>query len=294
MSSINPFPADPDRAAIWDMLVERDIESYVRSDWSMVADDFVSAAEFMTIDAGRTSNPDSWGIGRDLDAYRESWLAGGAALGATIPADELAAGLHVATTLRDIDIQGDSAIAHKKFDGSLTRDDGGVVRLEWQTLYLCRRDAGSWRIRGFVGYLPNPMGGSSADPHVTPAKAVPAGAAQHTTAGPYSPVLTVRADRLVAISGQAAILPDGSIAGQDIEEQTRLTLDNCRRQLGSAGATLDDVVKVNAYLSDMADWDRFNAVYDSYLPEPHPVRTTVGATLLKGLLVEVEMWAIGR
>jgi hypothetical protein len=63
---------------------------------------------------------------------------------------------------RDIDgfLAGDRAVARKKFDGAIARADGGVERLNWQTLYFCRRARGRWRIAGFVGYLPHPMGGA--------------------------------------------------------------------------------------------------------------------------------------
>src|SRR5215204_2227083 len=113
------------------------------------------------------------------------------------------------------------------------------------------------------------------------AKRVPIGATQHSTAGPYSPVLEIQADRLVVISGQVALDPQRNIVGDTIEEQTRATLANCRRQLESAGCTFDDVFKVNAYMADLADWNRFNAVYMELIPEPRPARTTVGARLLR-------------
>ncbi|HYH32456.1 MAG TPA: RidA family protein [Pseudonocardia sp.] len=283
----SPFPSDPDRHEIWTMLVERDIAGYVAGDWSLVEDDFVDAAEFVAVDARNRANPDSWRLGRTLDGYRDNWLAGSVRLRAQTDPDELEAALHDLTTLRDIEIRGDDAIAHKKFDGTVPRRDGSAARLDWQTLYLCRRVGGRWRIRGFVGYLPSGQAQSQA----LPGKQVPPAARQHATAGPYSPVLTVGADRLVVLSGQAAIAPDGSVVGSDIEEQTRLTLENCRRQLATAGCDLTDVVKVNVYLSDMALWERFNTVYREVLPEPRPVRTAVGAALLDGLLVEVEMWA---
>ena len=96
-------------------------------------------------------------------------------------------------------------------------------------------------------------------------KFVPAGAAQHKTAGPYSPVLEVQADRLVVISGQVAVDPDGNILGDTIEEQTRATLENCRRQLETAGCTFHDVFKVNAYMADVNEWDRFNDRRDADL-----------------------------
>ena len=125
-----------------------------------------------------------------------------------------------------------------------------------------------------------------------PRKSVPPGADQHRTAGPYSPVIEVDARRLVVLSGQVAVAPDGNVIGATIEEQTRATLDNCRRQLAVAGCDFGDVFKVNVYLSDLADWARFNAVYAATFPRPLPVRTAVQAILMPGFRVEIELWAV--
>lgn len=127
-----------------------------------------------------------------------------------------------------------------------------------------------------------------------PVKRVPAGATQHATAGPYSPVLEVLADRFVVISGQVSLDLEGNIVGDTIEEQTRQTMANCRRLLESAGCTLEDVFKVNAFMTNLDDWNRFNKVYMELMPEPRPVRTTVGVKLLRTFLIEIEMWAAGR
>lgn len=125
-----------------------------------------------------------------------------------------------------------------------------------------------------------------------PLKRRPENARQHVTAGPYSPVLEVDAARLVVISGQVAVDMSGEVIGSTIEEQTRATLDNCAAQLASANCTLGDVFKVNIYLTDLADWTRFNAIYEEAMVEPLPVRTAVQAILLPGFLVEIEMWAV--
>jgi 2-iminobutanoate/2-iminopropanoate deaminase len=125
-----------------------------------------------------------------------------------------------------------------------------------------------------------------------PLKRRPEGARQHVTAGPYSPVLEVDAQRLVVISGQVAVDLDGRVLGSTIEEQTRATLGNCTDCLASAGCTLGDVFKVNIYLADLAHWARFNEIYEKVMPEPLPVRTVVQAILLPGYLVEIEMWAV--
>ena len=125
-----------------------------------------------------------------------------------------------------------------------------------------------------------------------PLKQLPPGSAQHTTAGPYSPVLEVSAERLVVISGQVAVAANGDVVGNTIEEQTEATLDNCLRQLQTAGCTFADVFKANIYLADISDWERFNAIYKARLPPPLPVRTAVQAVLLPGFRVEIEMWCV--
>jgi 2-iminobutanoate/2-iminopropanoate deaminase len=125
-----------------------------------------------------------------------------------------------------------------------------------------------------------------------PLKWCPRAARQHVTAGPYSPVLEVDARHLVVLSGQVAVDPKGQVIGSTIEEQTVATLENCARHLTSADCSLADVFKVNVYLADLADWARFNAIYEGYMAEPLPARTAVQAILLPGYLVEIEMWAV--
>ncbi|MFV0386546.1 hypothetical protein [Paracoccus sp. (in: a-proteobacteria)] len=156
----NPFPStDPDRRDIWDMLVRRDIDAYVRADWQAVADDFI-ATGFTGIDARFQPDPDGFALSfPTLPAYRDRWLkkarefrteqAAGAFSG-----DPRRAIYH-ATRLERIEIDGDAALARKKFDGGLHRTNGGFDRMNWQTLYICRRKANRWKIAGFVGYLPH-------------------------------------------------------------------------------------------------------------------------------------------
>lgn len=103
--------------------------------------------------------------------------------------------------------------------------------------------------------------------------------------GPYTPA--VRAGGFVFVSGQTPRDPGtGALVGRTVAEQSRQTLDNVRRVLAAAGATLDDVVSVTVYLTDVATWDEFNAVYRDYFREPFPTRTAVGVAL-RDILVEV-------
>ncbi|KKB08384.1 hypothetical protein [Devosia chinhatensis] len=156
--SQDPFADDPDRSAIWTMLVPRDIRAYVNADWSMVEDDFV-ADDFLGLHGNKTANPDGWTISfPTLAHYREEWLRQAHEGRAVAYAEDVEAGIHRATRLTEIEISGDRAVAHKKFDGEIKLADGGVDRLNWQTLYFCRKVEGRWKLTGFVGYLPYPMG----------------------------------------------------------------------------------------------------------------------------------------
>jgi len=114
---------------------------------------------------------------------------------------------------------------------------------------------------------------------------------QHTTAGPYSPVLVVSPGKLVVICGQAALDMDGKLVSEDFDAQARTTLDNCLKQLQFADCDMSDVFKVNVYLTDLADWPSFNEIYRGYMPKPRPVRTAIQSGLLHKFRVEVEMWA---
>jgi 2-iminobutanoate/2-iminopropanoate deaminase len=125
-----------------------------------------------------------------------------------------------------------------------------------------------------------------------PLKRVPTGAVQHTTAGPYSPVLEITVERLVVLSGQVAVDLDGNVIGATMEEQAEAALANCARQLASAGCGFADVFKVNVYLTDLSEWSLFNKIYERRMPPPRPVRTAVQAILLDGFRVEIEMWAV--
>jgi enamine deaminase RidA (YjgF/YER057c/UK114 family) len=273
------------------MLVERDVKAFVGQDWSIIQDDFIEEG-FMGIDGRNLSNPDSWLLNfPSLDSYKQHWLNQAAEFNKSEFISDPETSLVEATTLRDIEIVDNSALGHKKFDGKLVKKTGEIVSLNWQTLYRCRKIGNSWKIAGFTGFLPHPLGVSSSG---QPAKQQPVNASQHITAGPYSPVLQVNPGQIIVISGQAAINQAGEVVGDTIEEQAMLTLENCRKQLESGGSSLNDAFKVNVYLTDLDNWPRFNEVYKKYFREPLPVRTAVQSGLLSSLLVEIEIWAIKK
>ena len=110
--------------------------------------------------------------------------------------------------------------------------------------------------------------------------------------GPYSQ--GVASSGLVFCSGQVALDPaSGELVGTDVAVETRRCLDNLGAVLVAAGSGFERVVKVTAYLTDMADFAEFNQVYAEFFPTDPPARATVGvAALPKGARVEVECIAM--
>lgn len=106
--------------------------------------------------------------------------------------------------------------------------------------------------------------------------------------GAYSQGL--RAGDFIFVSGQGPLDPvTGQIVGDSIEEQTARVLENIKAILEAGGASMADVVKVSAHLSDLDLFDRYNRVYSAYFPDPKPARTTVGSTLPReGMLIEID------
>lgn len=114
--------------------------------------------------------------------------------------------------------------------------------------------------------------------------------------GPYSP--TARAGKLVVCSGQIGIT--GGTAGAALVSggfaaQARQALENVTAVLASERLGWSDVVKVTAYLTDIADYAAFNEVYLEALGPHRPARSVVAvAGLPMGALVEIEVWAQDR
>jgi 2-iminobutanoate/2-iminopropanoate deaminase len=112
--------------------------------------------------------------------------------------------------------------------------------------------------------------------------------------GPYSHAVV--AGGFVFVSGQGSKDPaTGRFVGSEIAAQTRQTLRNIRTILNHVNLDLTDVVKVNAYLSNIKDFRGFNEAYDGLLGDARPARTTVQATLPSAeMLVEIDVVAKAR
>jgi 2-iminobutanoate/2-iminopropanoate deaminase len=109
--------------------------------------------------------------------------------------------------------------------------------------------------------------------------------------GPYSHA--VWSGRNLFCSGQTPIDPaTGKLIDGDVEAQTHRAFDNLQAVIEDAGLTMDDVVKCNVYLTDMANFAAMNTAYATRFTAPYPARTTVAvAGLPLNAQVEIELVA---
>ena len=112
--------------------------------------------------------------------------------------------------------------------------------------------------------------------------------------GPYSQ--GIAADGFVFTAGQVPINPaSGKIEAETIEDQTRQVLTNVDAVLRAAGASLDRVVKMTVFMTDLADFQAMNGVYAEFFPSNPPARSAVQVVALPlGVQVEMEAVALTR
>lgn len=105
--------------------------------------------------------------------------------------------------------------------------------------------------------------------------------------GPVSEVTI--AGGFAFVSGQISLDPvTGEIIHGTIEEEAEHALSNLKAIVEELGATLDDVVKTDVFLSTMDDFDRMNAVYEKYFgTKCPPARSGVALELWGGMKIEV-------
>lgn len=96
-------------------------------------------------------------------------------------------------------------------------------------------------------------------------------------------------DGLLYVSGQAAVdFKTSEFMLGNIEEETRLTLNNIKAIVEAAGASMNDIIKCTVHLADIGEFDRYNEVYAQYFSGVKPARTTVQSTLAEGIKVEID------
>lgn len=108
--------------------------------------------------------------------------------------------------------------------------------------------------------------------------------------GPYSQAVAVNSGKLVFLSGQIGLEPNtGELISENFEGQVRQSFANMQAVIQAAGGSLDHIVKLTLFLTDLSKFASANAIMADIIPQPYPARSTIGVTSLpKGAQFEVE------
>ena len=119
-----------------------------------------------------------------------------------------------------------------------------------------------------------------------------------TDPDPYEPFRlsqAIRVGDLVFVSGQAAISPEGELVGiGDFDAQAEQTFRNLAAVLQAGGSSLDRIVKVTIFLTDMANFPKIVELRERWFTPPYPADTIVevSSLALPGLEIEIEAIAV--
>ena len=108
--------------------------------------------------------------------------------------------------------------------------------------------------------------------------------------GPYSQAVVAPSGKTVYLSGQIGLEPaTGELVSENFDAQVRQAFDNLAAVVQAAGGTLESIVKLTLFLTDLSKFTSANAVMSEVIPQPFPARSTVGVSSLpKGAQFEVE------
>lgn len=106
--------------------------------------------------------------------------------------------------------------------------------------------------------------------------------------GTYSQA--VKVDKTIYLSGQIPLIPESmELVEGDMQAQITQVFNNLTAVAKAAGGTLDDVCKLNIYLTDLSHFPLVNEIMSQFFSEPYPARAAIGvASLPKGALVEMD------
>ena len=105
--------------------------------------------------------------------------------------------------------------------------------------------------------------------------------------GTYSQA--VKKGNIIFLSGQIPLNPESMELVEGIENQIHQVFKNILAVIKAADASLDDVVKLNIYLTDLSNFALVNSIMEEYFSKPYPARAAIGvASLPKGALVEAD------
>ena len=118
-------------------------------------------------------------------------------------------------------------------------------------------------------------------------------APEKTVQAPYSD--GILAGNTLYLAGRIGLDPKTGKPPAEIDEEVKLMLDSLKGTLTQTGMTMDDIVYVQVFCSDLTLFDKFNAVYKTYFSKGFPARAFIGAgSLLRGGHFEIQAIAVRR
>lgn len=108
----------------------------------------------------------------------------------------------------------------------------------------------------------------------------------------YSQCLTL--GNSIYVAGQCGLGPDHEIVSPEFEPQARAALERIRTALEAAGGSLDDVMAMTVFVTDIRNGRIFTALRREYFKEPYPTSALIGVSQLmpRGALIEVQVTAV--
>jgi reactive intermediate/imine deaminase len=108
--------------------------------------------------------------------------------------------------------------------------------------------------------------------------------------GTYSQAVSVVGDTTVYLSGQIPLIPSTmEMVSDNIDDQIKQVFENLESVCLASGGSLNDIVKLNVFLTDLTNFSKVNEIMASYFDEPYPARAAVGINELpRAALVEMD------
>jgi len=108
--------------------------------------------------------------------------------------------------------------------------------------------------------------------------------------GTYSQALSVVGGKTVYLSGQIPLIPSSmEMISDNIEDQIKQVFENLQSVCTASGGSLNDIVKLNVFLTDLSNFSKVNEIMADYFDEPYPARAAVGIKELpRAALVEMD------
>jgi len=108
--------------------------------------------------------------------------------------------------------------------------------------------------------------------------------------GTYSQAILVKEGTTIYLSGQIPLLPSTmEMVSDNIDDQIRQVFENLKSVCEASGGNLNDIVKLNVFLTDLINFSKVNEIMAGYFDEPYPARAAVGVKELpRAALVEMD------